>query len=123
MIEKFLPVGTVVMLKGGKKRLMITGFCMLDKNNGNKMYDYSGCLYPEGMVSSDQIALFDHSQIEKIFYTGLVDDEEKAFKAKLKEALKNQTGANVVSEEKKKEEFDPDKVPPIDPGLEDQQNQ
>jgi len=24
---KFLPIGTVIMLKNGKKRLMITGFC------------------------------------------------------------------------------------------------
>ncbi|MBR6133342.1 MAG: DUF4176 domain-containing protein, partial [Bacilli bacterium] len=25
--ERFLPIGTVVLLKGGKKRAMITGFC------------------------------------------------------------------------------------------------
>ncbi|HIR49231.1 MAG TPA: DUF4176 domain-containing protein, partial [Candidatus Faecimonas gallistercoris] len=25
--EKYLPIGTVVMLKGGKKRAMIIGFC------------------------------------------------------------------------------------------------
>ena len=25
--KKYLPIGTVVMLKGGKKRAMITGFC------------------------------------------------------------------------------------------------
>ena len=27
--EKFLPLGTVVMLKGASKRLMITGFCTM----------------------------------------------------------------------------------------------
>ena len=122
MKEKFLPVGTVVILKGGKKRLMVTGFCMLDKNNNNKMYDYSGCLYPEGMVSSDQTALFDHSQIEKIFYMGLVDEEEKLFKAKLKEALNQQNkNANTTNETKKEDDFDPDKVPPIGPGLDGEQ--
>jgi len=90
MNEKFLPVGTVVLLKGGTKKLMITGFCMMDKNNQTKMFDYSGCLYPEGMVSSEQTALFDHSQIEKIFFVGYSDVEDKDFKAKLAEVLKNQ---------------------------------
>jgi len=118
MPEKFLPIGTVVILKGGTKRLMITGFCMLDKGNTNKMYDYSGCLYPEGMVSSDQTALFDHSQIEKVFYMGLEDQEEKEFMEKLKFVLANQGQVpQATSSPKEEEEFDPSKVPPIGPGL------
>ncbi len=86
MPEKYLPVGTVVMLKGGQKRVMVTGF-VCKGNDSDKVYDYCGCLFPEGFVSSDQSLLFDHSQIEKIHYMGLVDEEETAFKAKLKEAL------------------------------------
>ncbi len=92
MPEKFLPIGTVVMLKGGSKRLMITGFCMLDKGNTTKVYDYCGCLYPEGTISSDQTALFDHSQIEKIYHMGLQDDaDEKKFKEQLKAVLEKQS--------------------------------
>lgn len=87
--EKFLPLGTVVMLKGASKRLMITGFCSMAANEGEQaqMYDYSGCMYPEGFISSEQTALFNHDQIDKIYYVGLVDDEEKKFKAKLNELL------------------------------------
>ena len=119
MKEKFLPIGTVVMLKGGTKRLMVTGYCMLDKKNRNKMYDYSGCLYPEGMVSSDQTALFDHSQIEQVYFVGLEDDEEKSFMEKLKAALANQNIHTMLSKdnEKKEDDFDPANVPPIGPGL------
>ena len=106
MQEKFLPIGTVVMLKGGTKRLMVTGFCMYDKNNTQKMYDYCGCLYPEGMISSDQTALFDHDQI---------------FKEQLKELLANPEQLNKATEtilkQEETEEFDPRKVPPIGPGL------
>ena len=87
--EKFLPIGTVVMLKGGTKRVMITGFCAMAENNTEKMWDYSGCIYPEGALTSKQTCLFDHSQIEKIYHLGLAEDEEeKEFKAKLKEFLK-----------------------------------
>ena len=48
--EKYLPIGTVVMLKGGTKRIMITGFCSIEENTKEKMWDYSGCLYPEGFL-------------------------------------------------------------------------
>ena len=45
--EKYLPIGTVVMLKGGEKRAMITGFCSVSEDDPEKIYDYNGCLYPE----------------------------------------------------------------------------
>jgi len=85
--EKYLPVGTVVMLQNGSKRLVITGFCGVGAEDKNKMYDYVGCLYPEGFLSSNQTLLFNHNQIAKIYFVGFIDDEEKAFKAKLKEEV------------------------------------
>ncbi len=86
--ETYLPIGTVVNLIGGTKRVMITGFCAIQESNKEKMWDYSACLYPEGFLSSNQTCLFDHSQIEKIHYLGLMDDEEKEFKKKLMELKK-----------------------------------
>lgn len=85
--EKFLPIGTVVMLKGGKKRVMITGFCSMDINNKENVYDYCGCLFPEGFITSNQTLLFNHEQIEEVFHLGLSDDEEKQFKEKLNTVL------------------------------------
>lgn len=82
-LGKFLPIGTIVLLKGAKKRLMITGFCSFDEGKKDKAYDYTGCLYPEGIISSKQMALFDHNQIEKVFYLGYQDAEEKNFKQNL----------------------------------------
>ena len=87
MNEKFLPVGSVVMLKGASKRLLVTGFCVTPNDDKANMFDYSGCLYPEGVLSSDQVALFNHNQIDKIYAIGYSDDEEKAFKVRLKEEL------------------------------------
>lgn len=86
--EKYLPIGTVLLLKGGKKRLMITGFCSYADENKTKLYDYTGCLYPEGFIKANQTLLFDHEQIEKIYHLGLVDDEEIEFKKVLKEIVK-----------------------------------
>lgn len=93
MEEKFLPIGTVVMLKEGTKRVMITGFCSAAQEDPDKIWDYTGCPYPEGYISSNQTCLFDHDQINKVHYLGFKDDdEEKKFKEtlnKLFEALKN----------------------------------
>ena len=53
MEGRFLPIGSVVRLKKGKKRLMITGFLPIEHNEkGEKnVWDYSACLYPEGVIT------------------------------------------------------------------------
>ncbi len=83
--ERFLPIGSVALLKGGTKKVMVTGFCSVAEENQEKIYDYTGCIYPEGYLDFDQICLFDHDQIEKVFYVGYSDEEDKNFKEELKE--------------------------------------
>ena len=84
MKEKYLPLGTVVLLNGGTKRLMITGYCMKIKEKPGVVYDYSGCLYPEGTIKSDITSVFNHNQIQRIDYMGYTDPESKEFMIKLK---------------------------------------
>ena len=38
MEKEFLPVGSVVLLKGGTKRVMVTGFCSVDNDDTTKIY-------------------------------------------------------------------------------------
>ncbi len=84
--EKYLPIGSIVMLEKGKKRVMITGFCLIPE--GQKViYDYAGCLYPEGMLTSSKTFLFNHDQIKEIYFMGYSDQEEVEFKQKLKETV------------------------------------
>ncbi len=90
--KKFLPIGTVVLLKDATKKLMITGFCTVPEDGKNKMYDYCACMYPEGIISSNQVALFNHDQIEKVYYMGFENEEEKTFKERLDKALAEETG-------------------------------
>ncbi len=92
MEERFLPIGTVVLLNGGKKRVMIIGFCAMAKGKEGKIFDYCGCIYPEGLMASNQTCMFDHNQIEKVFYKGFVDEEETTFKGKLNNLI-NQFGS------------------------------
>ncbi len=92
--EKYLPVGTVVLLQNGTKRVMINGFCTMDASNPDVIYDYSGVLFPEGSLSSDQALLFDHTQIVRVDHIGLQDDEEKEFKNKLNMLVEQMTKKN-----------------------------
>lgn len=85
--EKFLPIGSVVILEGGTKKIMITGFCSISEMDRTQVYDYSGCIYPEGYLSSNQICLFNHDQIEKVFFTGYESEEEKEFKKSLEKIV------------------------------------
>jgi len=96
--EKYLPVGSVLMLKNGKKRVMITGFVATAPETEGKVYDYIGCLYPEGVISSDKNLLFNHDQISEIYYMGYVDDEWKKVEVKLKELVEKQLNS-VAKEE------------------------
>lgn len=84
--EKYLPIGSVVLLNDATKRVMICGFCVTPKDE-NKLFDYIGCLYPEGIIDTDQNLLFNHNDIKQIFAIGYSDDEEKIFKEKLKKSL------------------------------------
>ena len=82
MKEKYLPIGTVVLLKNATKEVMITGLAILGggaetitDEEGNekhiaKIWDYSGCPYPEGLLTTNDTFAFNHDQIEKICYMG-----------------------------------------------------
>ncbi len=92
MKKEYLPIGSVVILKNATKRVMITGFYVKTDESNNLVYDYVGCLFPEGMVSSTQNCVFNHDQIEKVFHKGLEDDEEKEFKEKLYNLIAEKEG-------------------------------
>lgn len=80
MRDKFLPIGTVVLLKGGKKEVMITSYCIFPNSTEikdgkevpaeKKIYEYGGCIYPEGILDSNMVCAFNHSQIEKVCHMG-----------------------------------------------------
>ena len=90
--EKYLPLGTVVLLKGATTRFMIVGFCVIKEGNEEKMWDYAGYVYPYGLLNAKETYFFNHDEIEETCYLGLEDDEEeKKFKKRLKEEEKNFT--------------------------------
>ena len=87
--QRLLPLGTVVLLKGGKKKVMITGYLCIASEQKDKVFDYSGCMYPEGVINSDKTLMFNHVDIDKVFYVGYTDSESEEFSKQLKEIKEN----------------------------------
>lgn len=85
--EKYLPVGTVVLLKGAKEYLVIAGFAASDTKNPGTTYDYIGIAYPEGILDFKAFPMFNHDQIEKVIHLGLEDEIYNQFNTELKKEL------------------------------------
>ena len=100
MFEGVLPIGSVVLLKNSSKKLMITGFAQVSADDPNKIYDYVGCVFPEGFLGPDQTFLFDSHQIETVFFIGYQDQEQMAFKVRIDEALMEIRNKESAQEEK-----------------------
>ncbi len=78
-IRELLPIGSVVLLKNGKKRLMIHGVKQTDQSS-DKEYDYISVFYPEGNMGDDTgLFLFNHSDIEEVIFRGFEDEERDTF--------------------------------------------
>lgn len=71
----YLPLGTIILLKGGNKRLIIVGRKQTSTES-KQIFDYAGVLFPEGYQDSEHFYAFNHSDIENIFQLGLIDSEE-----------------------------------------------
>ncbi|MCI8515284.1 MAG: DUF4176 domain-containing protein [Hungatella sp.] len=77
-IRELLPIGSVVLLKDGQKRVMIYGVKQTDTST-DKEYDYISVLYPEGNMGDESQFLFNHSDIEEIYFRGCEDEEREEF--------------------------------------------
>ena len=82
-IKDLLPVGSIVLLKDGEKKLMINGIMQNDAGGTGKNYDYLGVLYPEGHIGEGFQYLFNHEDIDEIIFRGFEDTERIQFLERL----------------------------------------
>ena len=80
-VEELLPIGSVVLLNGGQKKLMICGIMQTQVDESGapgESYDYIGVWYPEGQFNEVKY-LFNHSDINEVFFRGYEDEERAKF--------------------------------------------
>lgn len=85
-MQELLPIGSVVVLKEGTKKLMIIGRLQANSKTKN-LYDYAGCPWPEGYMDKEHCYVFNHEDIDLLYYLGMQDIEEFNFRFKLDEAI------------------------------------
>lgn len=75
--KEFLPIGTIVVLKGEaqRKAMVITRALSAKINNEMLFFDYGGTFYPMGLVG-DQVLYFNEEDIAEVVHKGYVDETE-----------------------------------------------
>lgn len=76
-LKKYMPIGSIITLKEKEELIMIIGF----KYNANgTIYDYLGCIYPFGIDKIHKNVIFNHEKIDKVYYTGYMNEQGKSYK-------------------------------------------
>ena len=76
-----LPIGSVVLLPESDP-VMVTGYFYTDPDNYDKLWDYCGIPYPEGITSDSKTFMFDHEQIKSVLFTGYMGEDYEYLMAK-----------------------------------------
>ncbi len=86
MYQNLLPIGSVVLLKGAKSKLMITGRIICD-DKMDQIYDYVGCIYPLGISPDGEHYFFNRDAIDATFFIGYQGEEELEFRREVLDQL------------------------------------
>lgn len=89
--KDLLPIGTVVLLNDGTKKLMIFGIKQTIDEEMSQEFDYIGVPYPEGNMGQDYQYVFNHEDVKQVFFRGYEDIERQEFIFNLAEFYKNKT--------------------------------
>ena len=74
-MKKLLPLGSIVTLKEENKKLMIMGHTQQNIQE-QAFYDYIACLWPDGYIDQDHCYVFNHEDIDSLYFIGLQNIEE-----------------------------------------------
>lgn len=83
-MKDYLPLGSVVLLEGAKKSLIIIGTMQIDEDG--KEYDYISCTFPEGYIDDETFFLFNEEDIVEVKFIGYVNAETQMYSQALKNA-------------------------------------
>jgi hypothetical protein len=75
-VINMLPIGSVIYLTEGNKKVMILSRGSFLEQKGEKVFfDYVGTMYPSGLAS-EQLYYFNEENIDKVVFEGFKDEED-----------------------------------------------
>ena len=76
-MRKYLPIGSVVRLNKGEKKLMIVSrFPLYKDGNDIGYFEYCSCIFPSG-VDGKEFIFFHNEDIAEVYFEGYVDVSEE----------------------------------------------
>ena len=85
----YLPLGSIAIVKGGVKKLMVVARGVATKFNDRIVaFDYAGCVYPEGIID-EQLMYFNHEDISKVYFEGFTDEDNEIMLDNLRDWANN----------------------------------
>lgn len=92
-MDKLLPIGSVLTLKGGNTELIIVGYFPMEKET-KKVFDYIAAVYPIGYRNENMI-LFNREDIDDLLFIGYQTRDSINFR-KLLEENKDEALAEIL---------------------------
>ena len=84
---QLLPIGTVLRIDAVEPLIMIYGRKQNQVDGDGALWDYVGCPYPQGHISTKTNIFFQHDDIEKVVFKGFETEGELAFRKELERLL------------------------------------
>lgn len=76
-MRKYLPIGSIVRLNKGEKKLMIVSrFPLYKDGNDIGYFEYCSCIFPSG-VDGKEFIFFNKEDIAEVYFEGYVDVSEE----------------------------------------------
>lgn len=88
VLDKYLALGSIVLVKGNVKKLMIVARGVLaGKEPEKKLFDYGAVLYPEGLMD-ERLIFLNHGDIYKVVAEGYSDSDDEIMNENIKNWIK-----------------------------------
>jgi len=87
-MEKVLPLGSMVYLKEGSLKMMITGRSIVVQPKGKDkplLFDYSAVSHPVGYMSDNKLFYFNVENIDRVIFEGFSNEDDERFMEVAKE--------------------------------------
>ncbi len=76
-MEKYMALGSVVLLEGGTQKLLLIARALHVKNGAKTFFfDYGAVPYPQGLIG-DQMIYFNSKDISKVIFEGYSEVEDE----------------------------------------------
>ena len=88
ILDRYLPLGSIILIKGNVKKLMIVARGVLaGQDSDKKLYDYGAVLYPEGLID-ERLIFFNNSDIYNVVSEGYSDSDDEIMNENIKNWIK-----------------------------------